>query len=157
MSINVQSITFPSDRNSGIELIGTSHSALVVNNTNLLDITTTAITASQKVILTTAAVTQLTSNTTAVTSNTQTCVVTLFGASTSTSSDTFKFNNSLILSTSTVIASVGQSGTNSLTAGSQLLVAVNNVAVGSCYIQIFNIGGTSTSVNPVTVNITVCN
>src|SRR5690348_1649054 len=88
-------------------------------------------------------VTQLTSNSTAVTLNSSSGTITMFGVINSTVTASFTVNNSLVTASSVVIASVGQAA-NGLDSGvAPLTVNVNNVQAGSFQLNVTNGGGSN--------------
>lgn len=84
---------------------------------------------------TTPDVTQLTSNTTAVTTIAVCGLITMFGTIGANGSAAFTLNNSLIRANSNIIA---WSNMNSVTAFRPVNVAVSNIVSGSCTITITN-------------------
>jgi hypothetical protein len=151
MSINTRSLNFGiSDYNSGFALVAPSHFTMDIAGASVLDVTSSLLTPAVKVLHTNSAVSQLTSTVTGVTSSTQATTITMFGvAPHATTGVTFKFTNALILATSVVVASIGVPAQNSLDVGSYLIVNVNNIAAGSCYLEVYNFGASDTTALPV--------
>jgi hypothetical protein len=83
-------------------------------------------------------VTQATSNSTAVTANSASGVITMFGPLNSLVSETFVVNNSSVSANSAIVLSCGMAGQVNLDAGTVFSVFVNNVQNGSFSIQAYN-------------------
>lgn len=97
-----------------------------------------AITTTGAVNLGDGKVTQLTSNTTAVTLNTASGVITMFGVMTAGALAKFQVHNSLVTANSVVLASVAQAATSIDTGVQPVTVVVLGVSSGTFYLDVFN-------------------
>ena len=100
-------------------------------------------------------VTQLTSNTTAVTVNSASGRITMFAPLGATSTASFVVNDSTVRSSSTIILTIGMQGQTSVDVGPLFTVFANNIQNGSFSIQVQNNSGTPAT-HALTISFLVC-